>query len=178
MVYGCTVELVGVYGNKKHNIQKTGGHICQDLICGTNDRVKNCLLWKAKISPIGNLRQLWRRLLIRYCKIYERPKYRQLETYAKFGVGLKSAISGLPSGVPASLTTQIVSMHLNYPKTILRSSWLAMLSRRYMVVKIRAVTSSWNFNRDSAWWNREYSLCRNKRYLDSREIALIARIST
>ena len=68
--------------------------------------------------------------------------------------------------------------HLNYPKTILRSSWSAMLLRCYMVDKIRTVTSSWNFKRDSAWWNQELSLSQNKRYLDSREIALIARIST
>ena len=47
-----------------------------------------------------------------------------------------------------------------------------------MVVMFRVVTPSWNFERDSAWWNREWSLCWSKRYLDSQELALIVRIST
>jgi hypothetical protein len=95
-----------------------------------------------------------------------------------FGVGLQTCNFRTPIGVPASPMTQIDSTNLSYPETILISLWLTMLSRRYMVVKILAVTSSWNFEQDSPWWNRKYSLCLSKKYLDSREIALIARIST
>ena len=96
--------------------------------------------------------------------------WHRLTTYAKVGVGLQTCNFRTPQRRSSIIRTWIT------PKPF----WdlLAMLSRCYMVVKIRAVTSSWNFERDSAWWNQEYSLCWNKRYLESREWTLIVRFST
>ena len=66
-----------------------------------------------------------------------------------------TAISGLPSGVSASPMTQVDSMHLklelppNNLEIFVIGHVVASLSTWYMVVKIVAVASSWNIERDS-----------------------------